>query len=83
MAHRSGGGELGALLGLLEEVWVERPRVGGPPRPHSHNAPVVPRGAGRAGPAVSQMEGALEAQLNRRALRCCARFKGLPHHGAQ
>ena len=30
------------------------------------------------GRAVSQVEDALEAQLNRRALCCCARFKGLP-----
>ena len=30
------------------------------------------------GRVVSQMEDALEAQLTRRALCCCARFKGLP-----
>ena len=56
-ARRPRGVELRALLGVLEEVLVGLPRWGGSPRPHSHNAPVVPRGAGgQAQPKLERVE---------------------------
>ena len=69
VARRSCGGELGALLGVLEEGRTTP--VGGPPRLHSHNVPVVPRGTGaQAQPkvdrvaerAVAQRDGGVDGQ---------------------